>query len=75
MTLSLPIPGKKKKFSFFFVPYEINEGYVNYSGEIFLRDTETIADFRQEFEKKYQKDAGSFIITKVNDNMFKRMLD
>jgi len=23
MTLSLPIPGKKEKFSFFYIPYEI----------------------------------------------------
>lgn len=46
MTLSLPIPGKKDKFSFFFVPYHIKQNYTNFKGEVFLRETDSITEFR-----------------------------
>lgn len=34
MTMSLPIPAKKQKMNFFFVPYNIGEGYINHAGDI-----------------------------------------
>lgn len=46
MTLSLPIPGKKEKFSFFFIPYNITKDYKNNKGEVYLRESDTIRDFR-----------------------------
>lgn len=46
MTLSLPIPGKKEKFTFFYIPYNIKREYDNYKGEVYLRETESIGDFR-----------------------------
>jgi len=75
MTLSLPISGKKKKLSFFFIPYEMKDGYVNHSGHIFLRETESIYELRMEIAKKYKVDPGSFIATRVHDNVFKKLLD
>lgn len=49
MTLTVPIPGKKDKFSFFYIPYNMNdEDYTNYSGTVYLRDTDSIAQFRSE---------------------------
>jgi hypothetical protein len=48
MTLSLPIPGKKKLIKFFFIPYHINIGYLNHSGEVHMRESESIADLRAE---------------------------
>lgn len=47
MTLSLPIPGKKEKITFFLIPYNITENYTNQKGEVFLRETESIYDFRK----------------------------
>ena len=47
MTLSLPIPGKKEKIAFFFIPYHLNPNYTNNKGEVFLRETESILDFRK----------------------------
>lgn len=47
MTLSLPIPGKKEKFSFFYIPYKLGKDYVNNKGEVFLRETESVRDFRE----------------------------
>jgi hypothetical protein len=75
MTLSLPIPGKKKKYSFYFICYNIVEGYTNHGGFVNLRETETIGDFRKEFEKKYGKNEGSFIVSVVSDNAMKKILD
>lgn len=47
MTLSLPIPGKKDKFGFYFINYDLsNPDYQNIRGELFLRDSETIHTFR-----------------------------
>lgn len=39
MTISLPIPGKKKKHTFFYIPYHINQNYTNHSGSISLRES------------------------------------
>ena len=48
MTLSLPIPGKKEKIQFFYIPYNMNiKDYTNFKGEAFLRETESIYDFRE----------------------------
>lgn len=47
MTLSLPIPGKKEKLEFFFIPYNISPAYKNHKGTVFLRDTESVRDFRE----------------------------
>lgn len=47
MTLSLPIPGKKKQMKFFYIPYHLKDEYVNRSGEIYLRETDTVADMRE----------------------------
>lgn len=53
MTLSLPIPGKKKQIKFFYIPYHIKEGYVNHSGDVYLKESDSIADFRNEVHRKY----------------------
>lgn len=46
LTLSLPIPGKKEKISFFYIPYHIDESYKNFKGEIRIKDSDSIRDFR-----------------------------
>ena len=46
MTLPLPIPGKKKQIKFFYIPYHINHGYLNLSGELHMRESESITDLR-----------------------------
>ena len=65
MTISLPIPGKKEKFAFFFIPANIQKEYSNFKGEVFLRETESISEFRNEIEKKFHVNHSSFIITTV----------
>jgi ubiquitin C-terminal hydrolase len=39
MTLPLPIPGKKKKFNFFYISYKIDKDYYNFSGNLSLRES------------------------------------
>jgi len=47
MTLSLPIPGKKEKLDFFYIPYVISPNYKNFKGTVFLRDSDSVRDFRE----------------------------
>jgi hypothetical protein len=70
MTMLLPIPSKKIKCMFFFVPYEISEGYINYSCAIEIRSSDTIMDLRNSVVEKYGKSTSSYTITKVHNNEF-----
>jgi hypothetical protein len=65
MTLSLPIPGKKEKLAFFYVPYNLGEDYINNKGEVFMSETDNIRNFRALIQQKYGLDEGSYIITGV----------
>lgn len=67
MTLSLPIPGKKEKFSFFYIPYFIGRDYSNFKGEVSMKESDSIRDFREAIVRKYPmiKNSGGFIITTV----------
>lgn len=71
MTMSLPIPGKKELLKFYYVPYHISENYINYVAEISIRSSDTWAEFRDIFEKKYGVAPGNYTITKVSDNAYK----
>ena len=42
MTMLLPIPAPKVTTKFFYIPYDIKDGYQNKSGEIKVRGTEPI---------------------------------
>lgn len=47
MTLTVPIPGKKDKIPLFYIQYDLNsESYTNYAGDIFIRDSDSIAYLR-----------------------------
>lgn len=48
MTLSLPIPGKKDKVGFYFIPYKISKDYKNFKGEVYLRESDSILEFRNQ---------------------------
>lgn len=48
---------------------------MNRSGSVHLRETDTVSEFRAEIQKKYELDASSFLVTKVLDNIVKRIFD
>ena len=75
MTLSLPIPGKKEKYTFFFIPYKIDSEYTNLKGELHLRESDHISEFRRLFEKRYNVPQASFMISFVQDNQIKKLVD
>lgn len=75
MTLSLPIPGKKEKLAFFFVPYHITPTYKNFKGEVHLRETDTIRDFRTLVASRYEVDMSSFLFTIIADNNVRRIVN
>lgn len=75
MTLSLPIPGKKERLGFFYVPYHITPTYKNYKGEVHLRETDTIRDFRTLIASRYEVDMSSFLFTIIADNNVRRIVD
>ena len=70
MTLSLPIPGRKEKFEFFYIPYNMeNPEYSNFKVEISSRETDTIYKFRNDIKKKLNMpESEEFIISIVGDN-------
>jgi hypothetical protein len=75
MTLSLPIPGKKAAIKFYYIPYEIKEGGTNFKGEIKVSDTESVATMRQMIFEKYNLPAHSYLITQVQENYVKKIID
>lgn len=70
MTMLLPIPAPKKEFKFFYMPYNIQQPYVNKSGEFYLKATDNISTMRDELLNLYKLDRSDYIITKVQDNEF-----
>lgn len=75
MTLSLPIPGKKQQYNFFYIPYHITEEYKNFKGNVNLRDNDSIRDLRMMIAQKYEVNSGGFIVTIIADNSCKKMVD
>jgi Ubiquitin carboxyl-terminal hydrolase len=72
MTMLLPIPVPKKEYKMFYIPYNIQAGYVNKSADIKLRTTDSLTSFREDFESIFKVDKGNYIITKVQENEFVR---
>ena len=72
MTMLLPIPGKKNTLSLFFLPYDIKQGYVNYSARILVRNTDTLDTLRDILQEQHKVAKASFSITKVDKNEFTR---
>ncbi len=48
MTLSLPIPGKKTKVTFYYVPYTLDLSYYNNKGDVYIRETDSVREFRRQ---------------------------
>jgi hypothetical protein len=68
MTMMLPIPAKKTKVEFFYVPYHLKDGFVNKKANVLARETETVATLRDLFKEKYGVQRSSFLISRVQDN-------
>ena len=47
MTMSLPIPGKKEDVKFYYVPYNLTDGYINNQAEIRIRTSDSWREFRE----------------------------
>lgn len=75
MALMLPIPGVKKEVKFFHIPYVLKDGYVNHTGCSYSRGSSSIADMRKELHTKFELDPSAYIISKVQNNDFKRFLN
>ena len=48
MTVQVPIPATKQNIEFFYIPYDIGEGYINLKMGIQMRESDSIEDFRNE---------------------------
>ena len=75
MTLSLPIPGKKERYSFYFVPYKLDAEYTNFKGEVYLRESDSVLEFRSQIEKRYGVPTSNYLISFVQDNTVKKLID
>ena len=75
MTMLLPIPPPKVTISFFYLPYDISEGYLDLSGKLTLSQNDTLADLRRAMKDKYDVDPAFYTVTKVNNNEFTRFFN
>ena len=72
MTMLLPIPAPKKDVKFFYIPYNIGQGYCNRSGDVKLRYSDSVGLLREEISSLFKIDKSEYIVTKVTDNEFVR---
>ena len=73
MTLSLPIPKPKAEKTFFYLPYKIGKGYVNYSYKIKVGESDNMRTLRSIMKDTYGLDPGSFVVSTVYNNNFSRL--
>lgn len=73
MTISLPIPKKKEVKDFFFLPYEIKDGYINNSFKIRVGGSDNLRTLRQIMEETYGIAPGSYVIAAVFNNSFMKL--
>ena len=70
MTIMLPIPAPKKKVQFFYIPYTVEEGYMNNNGSIMLGQNDNFKAFREGVEDLYGVEKGSYLVSLVYNNQF-----
>ena len=74
LTLTVPIPGSKKKFPFFYIPYSMDvEDYTNFIGEVYMRESENFQAFRIEVAQKLKISPSDYIVTYAVDSQIKKM--
>ena len=47
LAMLLPIPAPKQKVSLFFVPYDLQEGYINLSCQVQMRANDSMMELRK----------------------------
>ena len=70
MTIMLPIPAPKKKVAFFYIPYNVEEGYMNNNGSIMIGQNDNFKAFREGVGETYGISRGSYLISLVYNNQF-----
>ena len=73
MTISLPIPKRKETKEFFFLPYDIKQGYMNFSYKIRVGGSDNLRTLRNTMQQTYGLNPGSFVIAAVYNNSFSRL--
>ena len=73
MTLSLPIPKKKETKEFFFLPYHVKQGYMNFSYKIRVGGSDSLRTLRTIMQQTYGLNPGSFVVAAVFNNSFMKL--
>ena len=73
MTLSLPIPKRKKAEDFFFLPYNIGQGYINSSFKVPVGGSDNLRTVRNILNETYGLNTGSYVVASVYNNNFVRL--
>ena len=73
MTMSLPIPKIKKVSDFFFIPYDIKPGYVNFSYRIPVGGSDNLRTVRNILNENYGLKTGDFVVAAVYNNNFMKL--
>ena len=71
--MSLPIPKVKKVSDFFFIPYDIKNGYVNNSYRIPVGGSDNLRTVRNILKDNYGLKTGDFVVAAVFNNNFTKL--
>ena len=74
MTILLPIPTPKKPYEAYYIPYNIQDNYINNSFKIEMRQSDSIRSYREITEDTLKLPKGSFAFTHVYNNQITTML-
>jgi len=55
---------------FYYLPYNINNEFINKQGSITMKSTDSIMTFRKLIQEKYGLDMANYTVAKVNENEF-----
>lgn len=73
MTMSLPIPKVKQVKDFFFIPYDIKNGYVNFSYRVPVGGSDNLRTVRNILNENYGLNTGDFVVAAVYNNNFMKL--
>ena len=71
--MSLPIPKVKQVKDFFFIPYDIKAGYVNFSYRIPVGGSDNLRTVRNILNENYGLKTGDFVVAAVYNNNFMKL--
>ena len=69
-TVLVQIPSGTVTMKFYYLPYDINNEFINKQGSITIKSSDSIMTFRKLVQEKYGINMANYTVAKVNENEF-----